>query len=286
MLKEMSQKVIIFGSDGCTGSALINYLPSNYRIIEVDRKGKPDFKMDISRELYGMHRLFKETTPDQIYNVAGSFSNTFKVDLSNNFLATKNILDAIIAQDLTTNILIIGSIAEYGIPVRDSGEVREEDPLNPISIQGFVKKMQTELVKFYCQKHKINVKIARMANIYNENLSSKLIIGKIIEKIKKYKKGKRITLGNISARRDYLAVEDVVEAYRYIMEAGESGQVYNVGSGYSVPMEEVIRYVLKQNNLDMDIIDSNPSAPCGVKDIFVNNEKLKKLGWTEKNKLF
>ena len=41
-----------------------------------------------------------------------------------------------------------------------------------------------------------------------------------------------ISVGNLSAKRDFTDVRDVVRAYRLLMENGRPGELYNVGSGH------------------------------------------------------
>ena len=48
-----------------------------------------------------------------------------------------------------------------------------------------------------------------------------------------------IPVGNLSARRDFTDVRDVVRAYRLLVESGQPGEVYNVCSGRDVSIEEI-----------------------------------------------
>ena len=51
--------------------------------------------------------------------------------------------------------------------------------------------------------------------------------------------GDVLTVGNLSARRDFTDVRDVVRAYRLLMERGEPGEVYNVCSGVDLAVQEL-----------------------------------------------
>lgn len=53
-----------------------------------------------------------------------------------------------------------------------------------------------------------------------------------------------IAVGNLSARRDFTDVRDVVRAYRMLVEAGEPGTVYNVCSGHDVAIEDIAEELL------------------------------------------
>jgi GDP-4-dehydro-6-deoxy-D-mannose reductase len=48
-----------------------------------------------------------------------------------------------------------------------------------------------------------------------------------------------IPVGNLSARRDFTDVRDVVRSYRLLLESGSPGTVYNVCSGVDVSIQEI-----------------------------------------------
>jgi GDP-4-dehydro-6-deoxy-D-mannose reductase len=48
-----------------------------------------------------------------------------------------------------------------------------------------------------------------------------------------------IPVGNLSARRDFTDVRDVVRAYRMLIESGEPGTIYNVCSGRDVEIKVI-----------------------------------------------
>ena len=49
-----------------------------------------------------------------------------------------------------------------------------------------------------------------------------------------------LRVGNLTARRDFTHVRDIVRAYRLIAEKGRSGEVYNVGSGRTYSTQEIL----------------------------------------------
>ena len=49
-----------------------------------------------------------------------------------------------------------------------------------------------------------------------------------------------LRVGNLTARRDFTHVKDVVHAYRLIAEKGHAGEVYNVGSGVTYSAQEIL----------------------------------------------
>ncbi len=57
--------------------------------------------------------------------------------------------------------------------------------------------------------------------------------------------GGEMHVGNLDSRRDFLDVRDVVRAYRLLLERGEAGEAYNVCSGVSVRMGDLLGKLLE-----------------------------------------
>ena len=79
-------------------------------------------------------------------------------------------------------------------------------------------------------------------------------------------------VGNLSAKRDFSDVRDVVRAYRLLMEKGRSGSVYNVGSGRAVSVGELLERLLRLSEAEIRVV-TDPSrfrpidVPLHVADI-------------------
>ena len=74
-----------------------------------------------------------------------------------------------------------------------------------------------------------------------------------------------IPVGNLSARRDFTDVRDVVRAYRLLVEAGRPGEVYNVCSGQDVSIREIADSLLKLAGTTLEFeIDPSLVRPVEV----------------------
>jgi GDP-4-dehydro-6-deoxy-D-mannose reductase len=62
-----------------------------------------------------------------------------------------------------------------------------------------------------------------------------------------------IAVGNLSARRDFTDVRDVVRAYRLLIERGEPGSIYNVCSGRDHSIQEVAESLLRQAGAHLEL---------------------------------
>jgi GDP-4-dehydro-6-deoxy-D-mannose reductase len=279
-------RVLITGASGFTASHLI-------RLLEVD-SGVEVFCTDISvagndhwlscdlTDAAGTLALLRATKPDQAYHLAGNFSNDYDSDYKVNVLSTKNIFDACLSLGHQCRILLIGSSAEYGMVSHDENPVREDHPLSPVSIYGLTKAYQTMLMHYYRNLHKLDVVMARTFNLLGRGLSPKLFVGRLYEQIAAYKKGKisRIQVGNLENKRDYMHIEDAVRCYRLIVERGIAGEIYNVGSGRSIRMYDLLCDILTENGLSTDAIQQTAvtkSHTIDIPDIYAELTKLNRL---------
>ncbi len=90
-----------------------------------------------------------------------------------------------------------------------------------------------------------------------------------------------ISVGNLSAKRDFTDVRDVVRAYRLLMENGRPGELYNVGSGHAVAIQEILDQILSLSNQKIEVrVDSSRMRPVDVPIIEADISKLcADTGW-------
>jgi GDP-4-dehydro-6-deoxy-D-mannose reductase len=227
--------------------------------------------------------LLKEVRPDQIYHLAGSFTQKYEIDYAVNVAATKNILDALLQLKLQTRVLLVGSAAEYGAIRPGDNPVRETQPLNPRSVYGLTKVFQTHLMAFYCSLYQMDIVMARTFNLSGIGLPTALFVGKLHEQIKAYKHGaiSAIQVGNLDSYRDYLPVEKAVEKYVQIMDRGLKGHVYHVASGRPIQMRALLTRILKEQQVPMHAVSEGASTNQGrydVPTIYADTSKFDALG--------
>ena len=279
-------RTLITGANGFTASHLIKLLSGDptCELLLTDQQGsdKDNFCVCDLTDSDSVSKLLSDTLPDRIYHLAGSFSNNYELDYKVNVLTAKHFLDHSLKLNLACRIFLIGSSAEYGnVPEKDN-PVNEDYPLNPVSIYGLSKTYQTYMMKYYCNIHNVDVVMARPFNIFGNGISNKLFIGSIHTQIEKYKKGEisKIILGNLQNKRDYIHINEVVRNYKIIMEYGMRGEIYNVGTGKSIRIYDLLKNILAENGLSMDIVEEryqvNPNK-LDVKDLFADTGKITKL---------
>ena len=144
-------------------------------------------------------------------------------------------------------MLVVGSGEEYGFISPQDLPIDEDTPLRPLSAYAISKVAQDLLGLQYHLTHKLHVVRARPFNHIGPRQRLGFVAPDFASQIAAVELGLQppvMEVGNLEARRDFSDVRDVVRAYVLLITCGEPGQVYNVGSGESHAVQEVLDFLL------------------------------------------
>ena len=97
---------------------------------------------------------------------------------------------------------------------------------------------------------------------------------------------KEIKLGNITAKRDFIFVDDVINAIKLIFKKSKGFNIYNVGTGKSHSIFEICNLIKEISGKNIPItVENSLVRKLDIKEITANNKKLKKIGWKSKTEL-
>ncbi len=195
-----------------------------------------------------------------------------------NVAGTENAIE--IAKIKGINKFIFSSSAAVYKP--SDKEHKESSKVLPIDVYGKSKLKAEEKIRECCPKNKIKYVILRFFNIYGSNDLTPHFIPSILKKIKN---SNTIKLGNLKTARDYLHVDDLVNALIKIIERKElNNEIYNVGTGKSTTGNEIIEIVSKIKETDIRIdSDKNLIRKTDRKKLVANIQKLSVYcGWKPK----
>lgn len=232
--------------------------------------------------------VFVKVKPDLILHLAsyaavGSSHDNAQEIIENNTRLQLSVLKAMKEVVPHSRMLAVGSAEEYGmsltpdeLPITESHEFR---PINPYGVSKVTQDMFS--YSFYAA-HKLDIVRARPFNHTGIRQSNKFIVPALAERIVAVERGESefVEVGNLEARRDISDVLDVIKAYVLLLEKGESGEVYNVGSGKSISMQEVFDMLSEKSTAEIQIkVNPDLLRPSDIAESYASIEKIKALGW-------
>lgn len=233
--------------------------------------------------------LFCTVHPDCIYHLAAqsSVSVSWKnpeLTIDVNVKGGVNILEALRELDYKPRVLFIGSGEEYGHILPDETPIKEDNVSRPGNIYAATKACQNMLARIYADAYNLDVMMVRAFNHIGPNQLPLFVVADFCKQVAEIEAGNRepvIKVGNLSARRDFTDVRDVVRAYALLMESGRAGETYNIGSGHAIAIEDLLRCILDNSSVDIRVeVDSEKLRPVDVPIIEADTTKIyKETGW-------
>lgn len=285
------KNILITGAAGFIGRELVRAFSGNddvkiflsdWRPIAVGMKDAYSYIQSDLSKIEQAENLIARTKPSHIYHLAGSADDDFNANLTGNVVITRNMLEAVSSSDLHIKILLMGSAAEYGRVTPDENPIQETHALEPVSAYGLTKMCQTKLMDFYVRTRGMDIVMARSFNLSGADAPTHTFIGIIQKQIKCYRRGaiKTITIDHPDLVRDYLEVADAVRCYGLIMEHGQKGEVYNVGSGQPTTLRDFVCALLEREGIPGAVLSKSVSSnrtEGGIPVMYADVKKLHQL---------
>jgi len=194
------------------------------------------------RDAQAVERSVAAIRPEKIFHLAtyGGFSFQKEVAAIHavNFLGTVNLLQACEKVGFE-QFIHTGSSSEYGIK---SEPMKESDLLEPLGDYAVSKAAAT---LFCCSEALLKglpIVTLRVFSPYGPWDDPQRLIPYVIAALLK---GNSPMLANPAAVRDYIFIDDVIDAYLAVMAAPlRGGEIYNIGSGRQTGIGEVVERIV------------------------------------------
>lgn len=296
-------KVLITGITGLAGSYLAEYIlslggdheiygtvrwRSRIENIEKIRKNLTLIECDV-RDGSSVRKMLQEVKPDIIFHLAAQSSvftswHAPSDTMNTNITGLLNIFESLRSLGLDPAVLVPGSSEEYGFQEPEELPIKETNQLRPLSPYAVSKVAQDLLGYQYFMSYKLNVVRTRAFNHTGARRPDIYVESNFAKQIVEMEKGlipKKILVGNLQARRDFTDVRDVVRAYWLAINEGKAGDVYNICSGKSYSIEEVLKKLLEIANIEVEV-EQEPSRlrPYDAPHILGDSSRFRELtGW-------
>jgi UDP-glucose 4-epimerase len=179
-------------------------------------------------------------------------NNKFRT-LEINLKGTQNILDAFNCSERAHKIIYSSTGKVYGeikqVPIT------EKSPTKPLNILGKSKLITEQLIDFYSDSDK-DFTIFRIFQIYGPNQQNNFLIPTILSQVDNIcKKKVKIVLGDIKAKRDYVYVDDVINAFIKAIEVKNKSNlnIFNICTGQPSSAEEIVEIIAVKLGIHVDI---------------------------------
>ena len=297
------KKVLITGITGFAGSHLANHLLSkkDYQVngtfliegslknVDKIRDKIKTIRVDLN-DSEQVFKIVKDIRPDLVFHLAAlagsgeSFVNPAKT-VTNNITLEINLLEAIKRNNLLdTKILVISSAEVYGLVKKEDLPIDEETPFMPTNPYAVSKLAQDFLGLQYFLSYGLKVVRARPFNHIGPRQSTNFAISSWSSQIAQIEKGKHepvLLVGSLEAYRDFTDVRDMAKAYLLLIEKGKSGDVYNLGSGNSYKISDILKILLSFSKVKIKVkTDKSLLRPADNPRLVCDSKKFRSLtGW-------
>ena len=187
---------------------------------------------------------------DVVFNLAGQSGAARSMedpwaDLDVNCRGNLVLLEAIRRESPPAKLVFASSRLAYGRVGPDA--VREDHPVDPLCVHAVHKLAVEQYLKLYGHVHGLVFTIARLTNPYGpgqpSDRTSYGVVNRMIHQA--LADEPLVVYGDGRQRRDYIYVDDAVDALLRMAEAQESaGRIYNVGSGAGTALVDMARAIV------------------------------------------
>lgn len=277
--------ILITGVAGFIGSHIARrFLNEGFNVIGIDdlsngkRKNIPREVNFFNIDLIDSSSLSKiPSNCDLILHLAGqssgeiSFHNPIE-DLRKNTISTLNLIKYGI-KNKTKRFVYASSMSVYGDVNCSTKGVSEQYSLEPISCYGIGKLASEKYLNVY--KDQLPFVSLRMFNVYGpgqdmENMKQGMVSIYLSQAIKY---GSISVKGSLSRFRDFIFIDDVVEAwYRASFDKNAINQAINIGTGKKTNVSEILEVIKDITQIDQIIVEEG--TPCDQLGIYSDNTKL------------
>ena len=288
--EEKNMKYLVTGGAGFIGSNIVKKLVSrgdDVTVIDNLNTGKEENLASI-RDKIIFHKdniLNMDLLEKQTQDIDGLFHQAALASVQDSFLkpdeyndvnvnGTENILK--LAKKNNFKVVYASSSSVYGNPERIP--IKESDSKNPINPYAETKLKKEELAKKYSEMG-VNVIGLRYFNVFGKGQSKeyagvlKLFLGRIRDKLPP-----KIN-GDGTQFRDFVHVNDVVNANIMAMDSKVKHEFFNVGTNTSITILDLAKIIIKFSGLDMEPI-FGPALDGDVDRTIANIDLIKEqIGW-------
>ncbi len=273
-------RVFVTGASGFVGRVLTPRLEdAGHQAIGADRE------VDIT-DSAALERALRVHQPDAIVHLAAMSSvatswrqpaECFRL----NFVGTRTLLRGVEAICPAARVLLIGSADQYATTSAGSRGIDEQTPLRPRSPYAR-SKAAAELLGQSAAARGLDVVRIRAFSHTGPGQSDHFVVSSFARQVADIRRGRQdpvLRVGNLESVRDFLHVQDVLDAYLALLDPELPADVYNVASEHAVSIQQVLDQLIAMAEISPNI-ETDPERWRPTDRLVGDASKLRALtGW-------
>jgi len=289
-------RCILTGGAGFLGMNVARGLVnSGHEVVVIDKKPLiSDCTFDLQKKMRFIPADFKDLDKsedvfqkgDILFHFAysalpGTPLNKMGDDIKENVFESVKLFEMAIKKGIKKIIFPSSGGTVYG-EVSDF-PIKEGMPTNPICSYGITKLMLEKYILFLSRMYGVGYLIYRISNSYGWGQSVHSEQGLIVNALVKMLNGSQITIfGDDHMVRDYIYIDDIVNAFILGVEKDIRDDIYNIGTGRGYSIKEIIELVSKTVGVCPKVIYSNKRLVDVEKSILDPTKIRLASGWEAK----
>ncbi len=275
---------LITGAGGFVGHHLAAHLQDSGDDVHLTDRSTDG--LDIT-DAPSLLELFRRVRPQVVYHLAGASDvggswSTPQATFRANAEGTMNVLWA--AREAgVERVLTVGSADVYGKVGADDLPIAETLPMRPVSPYAASKASADHVALQANLGYGQHVVRARPFNHLGPGQSDRFVAPALAGRIAGNERSgeSKVKVGNLSPKRDFTDVRDVVRAYRLLVEHGTAGEVYNVCSGRAIAVQALADQFIEMATIPMElVIDPELERPVDIPVLLGDATRIRTdTGW-------
>ena len=161
--------------------------------------------------------------------------------------------------------------------------INETDETKPVTLYGLSKLGIENYIRLFCQKGELKSSILRASNVYGPRQNVNGLQGLIAVALGNLLYGRPQEIwGNGETYRDYLYIDDLIEALYVAIDRGAHNRLFNVGSGRTYSINEILRTIERITGQKMQIVKKKENIQQ-IRYNVLNIDKIRnEVGWQPK----
>lgn len=286
-------RALVTGASGFVGRHLVGRLAASGNDVIAAGGPHDDDTLPIDlNDIETLHAAFDIAQPDTVFHLAAQAFVPRALEApaetyATNVTGTANVLQALrefkARAKRNVRLLFVSSAEVYGTQPASAMPLRESVAPNPANPYAASKAAAEALVIGEAHSFGVDAIITRAFNHIGPGQNERFAVPSFASQLASIAAGNEpvMLVGNLDAKRDFLDVRDVVDAYAALAERGASGESYNVCSGTAVSMREILAELIRIAHVPVEVReDPARMRPADVPVLYGDNTKLREqTGW-------